>query len=162
MKCPYCQEEHPLEEMELSFKRPDALLELEPEYRSEKCKESDDLCHINSKEYFVRCVLPLTVETRERPYRLGVWAQISEDDFRTVVETWKMEDQSSIPPITGYLANNVPEHKESLGCMLEIILKGPTERPEIHIKEKDNTLFKEQQSGISEQRAIEYSMLIFH
>ena len=86
MRCAKCGEDHPLDEMELTFKRPDDAANLSPEERSAHLQESSDLCIIRGNRFFIRAVLPLPVESRADPYRIGLWVEVAQSDFERVYE----------------------------------------------------------------------------
>ena len=56
--------------MELSFRRPDVIAEMDSEEREKSVKEDDDLCTIYGNRFFIRAVLPLPIESTEEPYRI--------------------------------------------------------------------------------------------
>lgn len=157
--CSICGEEHPRSAMELIFKRPDPIVALSAEEREERCKESDDICVIKREHYFIRGLLPLPVEGRERPYRIGVWVEVDEESYRRILELWMDENQASVPPFKGKLSNNIPSLNETLGISVNLQLTGPTTRPDILVKDNTHQLYREQNKGMSSHRAYEYSSL---
>lgn len=157
--CAVCGKEHPRSALELSFKRPDPIIALSKEEREERCKESDDICVIKWERYFVRGVLPLPVEGSDRPYRIGAWAEVSEEAYRRILDLWSDENQSLEPPFQATLANDLPNHNNVLGLRVQVKLSGTTTRPDILITDMSHKLFEEQNKGISSHRAYEYSSL---
>src|SRR5215213_7644606 len=131
--CSVCGAEHPKSELELYFVRPDPVVALSETERDERCKESDDLCTIDYERYFVRGVLPLPVEGREYAYQIGIWVEVKEDDFRSVVDLWTDEAQSNRPPFEGTLANDISLHESTPGLEVRLALTGPKTRPDIHV-----------------------------
>ena len=57
------------------------------------------------------------------------------------------------------LANSIPTLDPTLGMAVLVRLSGPTTRPGFEVLECDHQLFAEQQQGISEHRASEYTSL---
>lgn len=139
--------------------RPDPVIALTKQERAKRCKESDDLCVIDWKRHFVRGVLPLPVEGWDHPYQIGIWVEVKEDDFKTIVELWSDEAQSSTPPFAGTLANDISIQPCTLGLEVRVALTGPTTRPDIFVTDKEHDLYREQTSGISSHRAYEYTSL---
>lgn len=86
--CVQCGAEHPLEALELTFRRPDAIVALPAERRALEVRESDDLCQMKECRWFVRGVLPLLVYERDLPYRIGVWVEVDEAGFQHIRERW--------------------------------------------------------------------------
>src|SRR5690349_9009031 len=106
--CAVCGKVHPLEQIELSYQRPDEIWSLPKGERGKRTKESDDLCALWDKSgddhrYFVRSVLPLRIEGSERPYRIGIWVELAEKDFHRVVELWSDPEQHREPAFHGTL-----------------------------------------------------------
>jgi hypothetical protein len=158
-RCSVCGVEHPRSELEWYFVRPDPVVAIPKRQRGKRCKENDDLCAIDSKRYFVRGVLPLPVEGWDHSYQIGIWVEVKLNDFRTIVEHWTDEGQSSMPPFEGTLANDISLHEDTLGLEVRVALTGPTTRPEIYIVDTRHDLYHEQNNGISSHRAYEYSSL---
>jgi hypothetical protein len=159
-KCSQCGKVHLLEDLELSFKRPDVLIELNDVERKELVKESDDLCTINWQRYFVRAVLPLPVERRSVPYNLGVWAEVDEPSFRSIVDHWDDPDQNQLPPFEAYLANDIPSLNKTCGLKVKLQLTGASSRPSITVPPSSHPLRQEQSEGITAHRAAEYTSYI--
>ena len=156
--CATCGKPHPINESELVFSLPDEIYALSAEERSARCDISADVCAVDRERFFLRGLLPLKVSTRSRPYRLGVWAEIASSDYKRIYELWSDPDQSAQAPIPGRLANGLPLHQApTLGLAISIQLTGPKTRPEFFLARSEHPLFEEQEKGISEHRAIEYS-----
>jgi hypothetical protein len=158
--CVSCGKVHSIDDLELTFKRPDVIFALPSAERESRTKETDDLCALDWQRYFVRAVLPLPVHGRDADYCLGVWAEIDEPSFRRIVDTWSMEDQSAEPIFQGTLANCVRGLPDTLGLSVGVQLMGPKKRPRLQVAESGHPLFLEQQNGITAHRASEYTELI--
>ncbi len=159
MICSKCGEEHPLEEMELTFRRPDDAASLSPEERKEQLQENNDLCVINGKRFFIRAVLPLPVESRDRPYNIGLWVEVSQTAFERVYDLWDSEEQLAEPPIPATVANEIPITPGALGHPAELRLSGPTTRPDVILKPSSHPIYVEQSAGICVHRVAEYTAL---
>lgn len=71
--CTDCGQQHPISDIELSFKRPDDYLLVPPEEREQRTQSNDDLCAIwgnddASHRYFVKALLPLYVQEWSEQY----------------------------------------------------------------------------------------------
>jgi hypothetical protein len=145
--------------MELTFKRPDDAARLSPEERREQLQESSDLCIMNGARFFIRAVLPLPVESRVDPYRIGLWVEVAQSDFERVYDLWDSEEQLSEPPIPAVVANNIPIAPGALGHAAELRLAGPSFRPDVILKPSSHPIYIEQSSGIDAHRIAEYTVL---
>lgn len=159
MLCAKCGEDHPLEEMELTFRRPDDAAALSPEERQALLQESSDLCIIKGERFFIRAVLPLPVGDREEPYRIGLWVEVSQPHFERVYDLWESEDQLSEPPIPAIVANDIPITAGALGHPAELRLSGPDIRPSVFLKPSAQPIYLEQSQGIDVHRIAEYTAL---
>jgi hypothetical protein len=159
MICSQCGEEHSIDDMELTFRRPDVIAEMDAGERERTVQEDDDLCAIKSGQYFVRALLPLPVESRSRDYAIGLWVQVEESTFRRVIELWSEPNQVSEPPFSAWLANTIPTVPNTLGLAVQLHLTGPTTRPRLKIASQGHPLAVEQHQGITAHRANEYSSL---
>ena len=163
--CSVCGKPHAREDIELTLRRPDAITALPKEVRSERCKESDDLCaywggNADSNRFFVRGVVPLPVDARDAPYRIGVWAEVDSKVFYRIIDLWQEASQSQEPPFPAVLANAIPMHQDTLGLRVQLQLTGRTSRPDIVVLDTAHKLYHEQTHGISEHRAYEYTRLV--
>lgn len=159
MICTTCGQEHSLEEMELTFRRPDEVAKLSVDDRARLVQENDDLCVIDGKRFFVRALLPLPVQSRQSPYRIGLWVEVAEAAFSRVYQLWDSSEQVLEPPFSAEIANDIPTNIGSLGLQAELRLTGPTSRPDVFLKPSQHRLYVEQTRGIDEHRAFEYSAL---
>jgi len=162
LTCSVCGELHSEDEIELTFKRPDAIALLSENDRAQYCRETEDLCAIwgvgeNSHRYFVRSLLPIKVVSRHLLYNIGAWVEVSKNDFDKIYELWDSVSQSAEPPFKGVLANEIPSRSNSLGLAGYIQLTGPTTRPHFMISDAEAALFADQKFGISEHQAAEYT-----
>lgn len=130
--CEQCGAEHPLEVLELTFRRPDAIVALPAEQRALEARESDDLCQTKEGRWFVRGVLPLPVHERDLPYRIGLWVEVDE-------------------------ANAIPSLPATLGLAAALRLTGPTTRPDVFVADPTHPLYGEQTAGIPFHRAFAYT-----
>lgn len=159
MLCAKCGQDHPLEEMELTFKRPADAARMSPGERREHLQESSDLCIIRGERFFIRAVLPLPVKSRADPYRIGLWVEVAQSDFERVYELWDSEEQRSEPPIPAVVANDIPITPGALGHAAELRLVGPSFRPDVLLQPSSHPIYIEQRSEIDVHRIAEYTAL---
>jgi hypothetical protein len=157
LKCEQCGKEHPRNALELIYKRPDDIHEMPVEQREQDVKETDDQCRTRDGRYFIRGVIPLNVEGREQPYRIGAWAEVDKQTYVRVSELWDDPDQAREPPLPARLANNIFSQRPTLNMPVNLQLTGATSRPDILIPECAHPLHREQCLGITEHRVYEYN-----
>lgn len=159
MICSKCSEEHSLDEMELTFRRPDEVVKLSVDERARLVKENNDLCVIDGKRFFIRALLPISVRLREHPYCIGLWVEISQTAFARIYDLWDSEAQIDEPPFAAKIANEIPILDGSFGLDAELRLTGPATRPDVFLQVSSHQLYIEQAGGIDAHRAFEYSAL---
>jgi hypothetical protein len=135
--------------MELTFRRPDDVVKLSVEDRARLVKENNDLCVIDGKRFFIRALLPISVKSREHPYCIGLWVEVSQAAFARIYDLWDSEAQIHEPPILD----------GSFGLDAELRLTGPATRPDVFLQVSPHQLYIEQAGGIDAHRASEYSAL---
>jgi hypothetical protein len=152
--CSCCGEWVPLSELEYSFAYPDAFHALDEAARSAPGTRCDNnFCKIEESRWFVRGVVPLPLEGGD-VYRIGAWAELSADDWRTVWDSWDEAGSDLLPPLAGTLANQIPATygASTLGLNLKVRLHDET-RPSFHFSETGHPLESEQLQGITPHRA---------
>ena len=163
VQCSECGKTHSLESSELVFDLPDEIFSLTEDVRVQRCDLSAEFCALDRERFFLRGLLPFPVKGRSDPYRIGIWAEITLSDYKRIYDLWSDPEQSSEPRISAALANKLPLHKDnSLGLAISIQLTGPKTRPEYFIEVMEHELYAEQQLGIDEHRALEYSDRALH
>ncbi|MEQ8768070.1 MAG: DUF2199 domain-containing protein [Planctomycetota bacterium] len=166
MRCSVCGDDHPIEEIEPAFGRPDAYFDLTPEQRERLAKSDSDLCRLEDPgsgelRWFVRAVLPVPVSGRKEPFRWGLWTEVPKHSFDRILELWSEPDQHIEPPIPADLANSIPTYPETSGLPCTLHLTGPSTRAEIHFAEiLDHPLAQEFHSGVTAHRAQEWVELL--
>ena len=157
--CTECGREHPLEELELTFRRPDVVAALQVEEREARVQENKDLCVFDGERFFIRALLPLPVVGREHPYNVGLWVEVSKQIFERVYEIWDETDQAEEPAFHAEIANDIRNHPPSCGLSASLSLTGPTTRPVVTLSPAEHPLVGEQSRGITAHRAAQYSSL---
>src|SRR5262245_13275367 len=160
MSCECCGREHPFDELELTFRRPDDIFSLSDEERARDVREGDDTCRMRDGRCFVRGVLPLPVAGRDVPYNIGLWVEVDQAVYDRVVERWDDPDQANEPPLPARIANNVPTLPATLGLEAVLRLAGPTTRPNVFVALPGHPLHDEQTGGITAHRAFEHTALV--
>ena len=156
--CAVCGTRHDEELLELSYKRPDPVVELSQEERMLDVFENDDVCVVNDDRYFLRVTLPIPVNGRTEGYQIGVWVEVSRDEFQRVGDLWSEPGQAAEPPMKATLANEIRHHAGSFGLPVLLQLTGPKTRPQVFVVDATHPLGVEQRRGITPHRASEYSV----
>ena len=155
--CATCGKTHELTNVELAYILPDEIHAFGESERTARAKTSPDICMLDESRMFIRGLIPLSVDGREKPYRIGAWAEVAEGDFQKIYALWSDDKQAETPPFRGVLANEIAIAPSSRGLQVDLQLTGPRTRPEFYIKSAGHLLHREQTDGITEHRAIEYS-----
>lgn len=158
-KCEQCGVDHPMDALELSFRRPDDIAALTPVERSARVQENSDLAVLDGERFFVRAVLPLPVHGRSRPYNIGIWVELDQPSFERIYALWDEVDQTAEPPFQVRLGNEIPLLPVTLGVAAELQLVSATLRPTVRLASPEHVLAVEQSRGITAHRAHEYSAL---
>ena len=159
MLCAQCGKEHPISEMELTFRRPDAVASLSQAERDSRARESRNFCVLDDERFVVRVLLPLPVHGREDRYHIGLWAEVDRHSFDRVYELWEESDRENEPPMSSRLANEIPFSEGSLGMSANLQMMGGESRPFLYLLPSSNPLFSDQKSGVSAHRINEYTSL---
>lgn len=153
--CAACGQTHPIDVVALSFRWPDAVSQVWP--RRSRCEITSETVILDRARYFIRGLLPLPIKPTTRTYFVGVWAELSAENFGRVMAIWDDDAQYSTPPVPAQLANALPFHENTAGLRLMLQLTGPNTRPDFALLPVEHTLFAEHALGVDEHRAHEYS-----
>jgi hypothetical protein len=120
---------------------------------------SPDTCVIESRDYFIRCVLEIPVIGHSEPLSWGVWLSQSQSNFLSYLES----DRTELPKSTfGYVANAMPDYPETLDLMANAVWQPKGSRPLVELEIVDHPLVSDWQNGITLERAIAFAELCLH
>jgi hypothetical protein len=156
--CSTCGEVHALDDMELTFARPEPVDQIPEDERPHKVKQNNDLSSIGYDRFFVRTLLSLPVLDREEPYSLGVWAEVSEQTFFRIRDLWDDPEQDMEPAFEATLQNRIPHLPETCELPVMLHLTGPKTRPRLTIPPSDHPLHAQQCQGITSHIANQYTL----
>ncbi len=123
-------------------------------------KLSEDLCRIENRDFFIRCILEIPIHGVEEPFLWGAWATQSAENFKFYIETF---DDTPERQTFGYLANRLPVYPETLSLELDVHWQaGGQSRPRLALRECDHPLYCDWRDGISWDRAIEIATAANH
>ena len=161
MICDHCGEDHPIEEIELAFRRPDVAAALSQEERERRVDENADLCVLDGDRFFVRAVLPLPLDGGSSVYNIGLWVEVEQGSFEKIYALWDDDAQAEQAPFQAWIANQVPHQQPTtIGLEGRLQLTGSTTRPKVLVAESTHPLYQEQVNGISTHRAFQYTSLV--
>ena len=139
---------------EMGHRRPLDYFRIPEGERETRIKDDDDLCVIDGRVFLVRAHLPIRVLDDSVPFGWGLWARVSERDFRRYIALWEV-DASREPPMPGVLSAEFRQYKPLYEHPVDLYLGPPASRPRIHLRPSANTLYREQEEGITAARRYE-------
>ena len=153
-RCPDCRDIHdglP----DLCFALPDAIFGLDEADRAARALISTDLCVLDDRRYFMRCVLEVAIAGQTDLFAYGLWAEVSARDFTRYAVYYNTEAPAQISQFEGRVANRVPLTEETLGLSCAVHLSNEDEtRPAIAVAVHGHPLHAEQVHGIGLDRAL--------
>ena len=130
------------------------------EYENDpRSRLSKDLCMIEERDYFIRCILEVPIHGVEEPFLWGVWVSQSEANFRRYVDTYP--DSPEIETF-GYLSNRISGYPDTVGLHTKVHWRPGKDRPWVELESGDHPLFRDWSTGLTWERAIELATPIFH
>ena len=145
--CACCGMEILPQETEPMFHYPDEFYHhLQAKTVPAEARVSDDLIAWDD-HYYIRGLLPISVEGRDKHFNIGMWAKVGFSDFHTYIKNF---NSSGKYEFSGELANKLPNHPESVGVKVRIQTQGAEDRPLFIVLDKDSSLSKVQETGIKE------------
>jgi len=98
-----------------------------------------------------------------QPFLWGVWASIREEIFDEISDRWELKGrEKKNGPYKGRLSNSLSIYPETLNLKLKIILQPVGVRPLFILEDDQHTLALQQNSGITQQQAIEMASFLLH
>ena len=116
--------------------------------RSKRLFLTNDLCVIDDKDFFIRCILLLPVHGIPDTFGWGVWSTLSEANFLRYQKHYD-DDMADWPPMFGYLSNKLPDYPDTLSLHLSVQPQEKGARPHLTLEPSDHPLSLEQQNGIA-------------
>ncbi len=159
--CSMCNEHHPELPMSMAFASPDFISKMLPWDQESRCKSSEDWYIVDDSMFYIRGCLEIPVIGGGRPFVLGIWSTLSEDNFDTTMELWSDPARIDEPPYLGMLANEVPTYTHTRLLQTKVQTRASGERPLIFVPDK-HPLGRDQRDGITRERVIEFAQLVLH
>jgi len=104
--------------------------------------------------FFIRGVLEVPIKDLVLPFQWGLWAMVTERDFRRYLELWqKGTGQEEEPPFMGWLSNLPFQYPKTKTVEVSIHLQPMGTRPSFTVLSEQHPLGVDQRNGISLERA---------
>lgn len=132
------------------------------EERDERCDLTSDLCVVDEKHFFIRGCLEIPILDGGGPFVWGVWASLSQENFKRVVQLWETEGREVEPPYFGWLSTSIPLYPETLSLKTHVHTRPVGQRPFIELEPTDHPLAVEQRQGITMARVREIAAALLH
>ncbi len=160
--CKTCGEYHPELPMEFGFDVPFLYDTVPADERDRRCDLTEDLCVIDEEHFFVRGCLEIPVVDGNGPFVWGVWASLSNENFKRTVDRWETHGRESEPPYFGWLSTRLPFYPETMNLKTHVHTRPVGQRPVIELEPTDHPLAIEQKQGITMSRVREIAATLLH
>ncbi len=172
-KCADCGEIH-RGSPSFGYDKPAEYFIVPEEERARAVTLTEDLCAIappahitdGATAYFIRTILDVPIEGADDPFTWGVWVSQSQENFDRYRNSFGIDQTGEtsfgwlgvfMPP---YNRRALNERTEYLAC--DVHWGAPGQRPTVTLHECDHPLYRDQQNGLSWDRAIEIAQAIMH
>jgi len=159
-KCSKCGEWHegfP----DMGYSMPFYANEISEAERAKRVFLTSDLCVIDDKDFFVRCMLRLPIKGTDTDFGWGVWSTLSEANFVRYQKHYD-DDMSGWEPMFGYLSNRLPEYPDTLSLKLSVQPQAKGLRPNLALEPTAHPLAVDQREGMTLERAIKIAEPFLH
>ncbi|MEZ4661288.1 MAG: DUF2199 domain-containing protein [Caldilineaceae bacterium] len=151
--CSCCGEWHDELPLDVGYAAPDLIYTIPAHEWNERVERNLDFCTIDNMYYFVRGVIELPIIDSQDSFVWGVWASLSEKNFKRTVEPLDVAGREQEPPYFGWLCNEIPHYEVSTYHLKTHVHTQPVGmRPKIELEPNDHPLAIEQRQGITLSR----------
>jgi hypothetical protein len=159
--CGCCGEYHP--ELPMSYGADAPCYWLEEFAADAASMLNSDLCVIKGEHYFVRGVIEIPVLGGDDVHSWGVWASLSEPNFKKTIELVDAEGREAEPSYFGWLSTELPIYEPTTVSLKTHVHTRPVgQRPWIELEPTAHPLAIEQREGISLDRVREIAQRMLH
>jgi hypothetical protein len=151
-RCECCGKWHNHAPTDFGFQLPDEAWAMPLEERQRRLVADVDLCAIDRKRFFIRCVAMVGFNHALGYFGWGLWAEVSKRDFFRYIDNHPKKGEA-LKPFPGRIANALPGYRAVLGKAVEL-RPGPTsQRPTLVFpRTSRHLLAREQRTGIGSKR----------
>jgi hypothetical protein len=157
MLCSVCGKDHPVDDIEKTFRLPDVVFQIPEDERENRVKVNSNFCALDDSRVFVRGLIPVPVKGKDEPYCWGVWAEVAWDTYSQLYNTWDDDDCSMFEDLKGLVANALPTYEDTIDLPVRIV-RQPDTRPFFFVI-RNHSLKQDQEEGISADLPIHYAHL---
>ncbi len=149
-RCATCGQVHD-DLPDLGYALPLYVQDIPEDEREQRVQLSEDLCSVDDEYFFIRGVIEIPIHDYPERFGFGVLVSQKEENFRRYVEHF---DSAEIGPFFGWLSNEIAFYNEStLELKTMAHFQGQGLRPFIEVEPSDHPLSRDQQGGISLDKA---------
>ena len=151
-RCECCGKWHNYAPTDMGFKLPDDAWSMPQEQRDKRLVANEDLCAIDRKRFFIRCVAMVPFNYTDGYFGWGLWAEVSKRDFFWYHDEHPKKGEK-LTPFSGRIANALPGYPSLVGKRV-VVRPGPkTQRPTLEFPPQSRHLLaREQRSGVGAGR----------
>ena len=152
-ECAICGQYHGEPLRDIAYKYPAEYFTVPADEREKRVFVSDDFCVIDDKVFVIRGLLCLPIDGTDEEFRWGVWAVISQDDFKRYLELWDSPAAEAEPPFMGRLSGGIHAYQDSDLLPVSVHLQSGNKRPVFKVISEEHPLGRDQRQGISQEKA---------
>jgi hypothetical protein len=178
--CWRCGIEHEVQDLEPSYRLPDAIHALAEPVRSDRARLSQNFCVLfpergadarprrrggsrDGDRWFVRVLVPFAVHERTDSCSWGLWAEVAQVTFEEVHKLWNDPNQLEHDPWPATLANDAATFPSTLGLRGSLRFVRLDQIPHFAPSTDQTHRFVEEwKAGVSQERVTEWQMLFVH
>lgn len=160
--CSICGELHNGYPLDFAFSRPFDWYQIPESERDLRIWADDDLCVIDQVDFYIRVCLVIPIIDNQNSFNWGIWAKVSQKDFKHYFELWAVDDVSSEPPFEGILNSKIRGYQDTLNLKTKIYMSSNRLRPVLELEQSEHPLVIEQREGITMERVQAISELLLH
>jgi hypothetical protein len=153
--CHTCGERHAHDPTCFIAEWPQPASELTAEERQARVERSSDQCIIDGARFFMLGNLDIPVRGRETGLCWTVWVEMVEEHFVRASDLWTTPGRESEAPYAARLVNQVPGYPPCVDLEVRVHTQPVGLRPRLALVDPGQRLAREQQDGISPERADE-------
>ena len=140
--------------------RPVTYWDVPADRREDDVFLTSDSCVIANRFFFIHGCVEIPILGTDDLFTWGVWVSLKEENFFLWQDSYDTPKRSHIGPFFGWLCTALPVYPETLHLKTRVHLRDDGIRPRIELEPTDHPLSREQQEGISMDRALELVHLI--
>jgi hypothetical protein len=138
---------------DVAYDRPLIANEIPDEEKTTRLFLTTDLCVVDSKSFFIRCLLAVPIKGTGENFGWAIWSSLSEKNFLRYRKHYD-DDMSDWEPMFGYLSNRLPEYPDTLSLKLSVQTRAQGDRPTVIMEPTDHPLAVDQREGMSLELAL--------